>query len=84
MANKNGPVQIHMVSRVKVAEWWEVWWAKPGHKAYRVRPYGRPEEERLDAVGFASRAEALEQKRRTGRYGKLVHVVRYRRKRHGE
>ncbi len=69
-----------MKKRVKVSEWWEVWWVKRGAKPIRMRDYGHASDPRISQEGFPTKKAA---QRVIGdaknKYLRLIHVVRYRR-----
>lgn len=66
--------------REKVSEWWEVWLESPGKDTVRARRYGEPFDHRIPHEGFLSKAQT-ESWLRINRHARVVHVVRYKKKR---
>jgi len=67
-------------SRVLKAEWWELWWVKPGSRPCFIPAYGEAVSEWIPDRCYPTRKDALDQKKKRGnRYDRVVHVKRYRR-----
>ena len=68
------------MTRRKVAEWWEVWWCKPGEPRIRVMcGYGKPKNECVPWREGVTKAEAMAYLERN-RFYRAVRVTRYRRR----
>lgn len=60
------------------AEWWELWWVKPGEKPVFIKAYGEPIPPWIPDGCYPTREGALEDKRRRrNRYDKVIHVRRF-------
>lgn len=65
------------MSRTLIAEWWEVWIRPPGLEPCMVKSYGHPVHPRIPRDAFPCRAEAIREKRVSGRFARVVHVRRW-------
>lgn len=73
-----------MSTRKLVAEWWEIWWCKPGEPSVRVNASEWPEFEYRPKGSFSTRAAARKYKRRwKNKYHKIRHVTRWHINKHG-
>ena len=60
------------------AEWWELWWVKPGERPVFIRMYGEPVPHWIPDGCFPTRALASETKRAQGnRYIRMYRIRRY-------
>lgn len=67
------------MSKELKAEWWELWWVKPGKKPEFVKMYGRTITDWVPDGCFPSRELALKTKRALrNRYYKVFHIRRFR------
>lgn len=68
---------LRRVRKLK-AEWWELWWVKPGAKPVLIVPDGEPIPPWIPQHGFPTRhgAEIVKAMRRN-RYDKIIHVRRF-------
>jgi hypothetical protein len=61
------------------AEWWELWWVRPGSEPIFVPMYGAPALWWVPDGCYPTRALALhEKKRRANKFDRIVHIRRYR------
>ena len=61
------------------AEWWELWWHKPGERPVFIRMYGEPIPHWIPDGCFPSRELAIAEKRAQGnnRYIRMYRIRRY-------
>jgi hypothetical protein len=60
------------------AEWWELWWQKPGERPVFIRMYGEPIPQGIPDGCFPSRELALAEKRGArSRYIRMYRIRRY-------
>lgn len=60
------------------AEWWELWWVKPGEPPVFIRMYGVPAAPWIPDGCFPTKKLAVEmKKRRQIKYDRIIHVRRY-------
>lgn len=66
------------MKRVLKAEWWEVWWVKPGEEPYMRRPYGKSIPRWIPKGGWPCRKSAWKEVKADGsKYLKVFHIKRY-------
>lgn len=71
-----------MSKRTLKAEWWELWWDKPGEKPCFISMYGEAIPPWIPRGCYPSRELALADKRRfKNRFIRMIHVRRYQKKR---
>jgi hypothetical protein len=64
--------------RVLKAEWWEVWWVKPGEKPCFIPADGQPIPPWIPDRVHVTRASAWDEvRRRKNRYDRVLHIRRY-------
>ena len=60
------------------AEWWELWWVKPGKRPEFIRMYGSPVPKWIPDGCFPTRTLALAEKRALGnRHIRMYRIRRY-------
>jgi len=60
------------------AEWWELWWFKPGEKPVFIRMYGATSVPWVPDGCFPTKGSAVEAKKgRKMKYDKIFHIKRY-------
>jgi hypothetical protein len=60
------------------AEWWEIWWDRPGTQPIFVPMYGQPIPWWIPDGCYPSRDQALhEKRRRNNKFDRIIHVRRY-------
>lgn len=71
-------VGLNKPLRVLKAEWWEVWWVKPGRRPFKHDPDGEPIPDWIPRGSFPDKKDAhAYAKSCKNRYMKVFHVRRY-------